>query len=85
MMNLAERLKEAQVDSYMLSGMFLEISKRSGVRYLFRKGLPTIALRDRADGGIRFLAALCMHPLAYYENTFAGAMAPSDDVLPPRS
>jgi hypothetical protein len=81
MMNLAERLTEAQVDSYLLNGAFLETSKRSGVRYVFRKGLPTIALRDKANGGIRFLAALCLHALAYFENTFCGSMAPSDDVL----
>lgn len=76
-MNLAERLNETQVDSYLLNGSFIETSKRSGVKYVFRKGLPTIALSRE----IKFLAALCLHPLAYYENTFAGSMAPSDEVL----
>jgi hypothetical protein len=80
MVNLAERLTEAQVKCYILNDCFLETSKRSKVRYLFRKGRPTLALRDRGSG-MRFLAALCMHPLAYYEETFAGSMAPSDDVL----
>jgi hypothetical protein len=79
-MNLAERLTESQIDCYLLNGAFLETSKRSGVRYIFRKGLPTIALRDNGNR-MRFLAALCMHPIAYFENTFCGAMAPSDDVL----
>jgi hypothetical protein len=80
MMNLTERLTEAQVKCYVLSNCFLETSKRSKVRYIFRKGLPTIALRDHGTK-MRFLAALCMHPLAYYEDTFAGSMAPSDEVL----
>ena len=77
LMNLADRLTRAQADSYILSNAFIETSKRSGVRYVFRKGLPTIALSNNA----KFLAALCLHPLAYFEDTHAGSMAPSDDVL----
>jgi hypothetical protein len=82
MMNLAERLIESQINSYLLSGCFLETSPRSHVHYLFRKGLPTLALGESQDKkNIRFLAGLCLHPLAYYEDTFCGSMAPSDDVL----
>ena len=82
LMNLADRLTEAQADSYVINGCFLETSPRSHVHYLFRKGLPTLALGESRDGkNIRFLAGLCLHPLAYYEDTFCGSMAPSDDVL----
>lgn len=67
---------------YMLTGMFLEKSKRSGVTYLFRRLKPTIAIapaRDRV--GMKILAALCMHPIAYYRGSWAGAMCPTDDLI----
>jgi hypothetical protein len=80
MMNLADRLSEVQADSYVLNGSFVETSKRSKVKYIFRKGYPTIAMVQKGEL-MQFLAALCMHPLAYYENTHCGAMTPSDDVL----
>lgn len=67
---------------YLLTGMFLETSKRSGVTYLFRKLRPTIALRPSKSGGdMRILAALCAHPIGYYEGTWAGSMTPTDDVI----
>ncbi|HET8777939.1 MAG TPA: hypothetical protein VFN76_09800 [Candidatus Limnocylindria bacterium] len=78
---LAAHLSEHQATQYGLTGMFLETSKRSGVTYLFRRSRPTIATRAGRDGRIHFLAALCLHPIGYYANTYAGAMAPSDDVL----
>lgn len=82
MVNLADRLTEPQADSYVLNECFLETSPRSHVHYLFRKGKPTIAMgKSKETGNIKFLAALCLHPLAYYEDTFCGSMAPSDDVL----
>jgi hypothetical protein len=67
--------------TYTLTGTFLETSRRSGVTYLFRKLRPTVALRACAGGGTRILAALCLHPIGYYEGTWAGAMVPTDDVL----
>lgn len=69
---------------YMLTGMFLERSKRSGVTYLFRRLKPTIAIdaRNEAEGkSARILCALCMHPIAYYAESWAGAMCPTDDVI----
>jgi hypothetical protein len=66
---------------YMLSGMFIETSKRSGVSYLFRKLRPTIAMRPNKSGMMRVLTTLCLHPLGYYENTWAGVMTPTDDVI----
>lgn len=68
-------------ESYVLTGSFLETSRRSGVMYLFRKLRPTIALRGTAAGDTRILAALCLHPIGYYEETWAGVMVPSDDVI----
>ena len=50
--------------------------------YLFRRLRPTLALRfNAADGRIRLLAALCLHPVGYYERSWAGAMTPTDDVI----
>jgi hypothetical protein len=68
--------------SYELTGGFLERSPRSGVVYLFRKLRPTVALRHvAAEDRIRVLAALCLHPVGYYEGSWAGAMTPTDDVI----
>lgn len=67
---------------YLLTGTFLETSKRSRVTYLFRRLRPTVAVvphRKRDD--MRILCALCMHPIAYYAGSWAGAMCPTDDVV----
>lgn len=67
---------------YLLSGMFLETSKRSGIAYLFRKLRPTVAITPHhPNGELRILCALCLHPIAYYEDSWAGAMCPTDDVI----
>lgn len=68
-------------DAYQLTGTFIETSKRSGVCYLFRRLAPTIALKAGLDGNMRFLAALCLHPIAYYDGLPMGAMVPTDDVI----
>lgn len=69
---------------YLLTGMFLETSKRSGLTYLFRKLRPTVVIdaRNKSPGvNSRILCTLCMHPIAYYEGSWAGAMCPTDDVI----
>lgn len=67
---------------YFLSGMFMETSKRSGVTYVFRRLRPTVALRPSKDGtDMKILCCLCMHPIGYYAETWAGAMCPTDDVM----
>jgi hypothetical protein len=65
---------------YLLTGMFLERSKRSGITYLFRRLKPTVAIHTVKDDS-RILCALCMHPIAYYSGSWAGAMVPTDDVV----
>lgn len=65
---------------YMLTGMFLETSKRSGLTYLFRRLKPTAVLTLKEERA-RILCALCLHPIAYYEDSWAGAMCPTDDVI----
>ncbi len=77
---LAENVRHHQFKQYMLTGMFLETSQRSGVRYLFRRLRPTVAI-SAGDGDLRILACLCLHPIGYYARTWAGAMCPTDDVL----
>lgn len=82
---LIQKVNNNQWESYVLSGAFPETSKRSGVTYIFRKGLPTIAMRERKleDGNNKreFLAALCLHPLAYFKDTFCGSYPPTDEVI----
>lgn len=77
---LTTLLRHHQFKSYMLTGMFMEASQRSGVHYLFRKLRPTVALTLKGKTP-KVLAALCMHPIAYYEGTWAGAMTPTDEVI----
>lgn len=65
---------------YLMTGMFLERSERSGVMYLFRKLRPTIAFKEQ-NGCMMILACLCGHPIAHYAGSWAGAMCPTDDVI----
>ena len=85
MISLFKRINQNQREAYVLSGCFPETSKRSGVTYVLRKGRPTLAIRctKLPEGGEqrRFLAALCSHPLGYFEGTWAGVCPPSDEVL----
>jgi hypothetical protein len=85
---LASHLRHRQFKQYLLTGMFMEASPRSGVHYLFRKLRPTIAASLRGGhpwspsyGEFKMLAALCLHPIAYYSGSWAGAMCPTDDVI----
>jgi hypothetical protein len=75
---LKKRINPWQFEIYFLSGEFAEVSSRSGCVYVLRKNRPTLAFGGESH---RFLAALCFHPLGYYNNTFAGVMAPTDEVL----
>lgn len=77
---LATLVRHHTFKMYMLTGMFLESSERSGVMYLFRRLRPTVALREE-HGRMRVLCALCLHPIAYYQGSWAGAMCPTDDVI----
>ena len=70
-----------QFKQYLLTGMFLESSARSGVVYLFRRLKPTVALTMNKGKNIEVLCALCLHPIAYYRDSWAGAMCPTDDVI----
>lgn len=75
-LKLAELVGEWKFRCYSLTGTFLESSKRSGVAYLFRRLRPTIAIKDQ-----KALCALCLHPIGYYAQTWAGCMTPTDDVI----
>lgn len=76
---LGSLLSHRQFKQYMLMGMFGETSTRSGVFYVFRRLRPTVAISLRAKA--RVLCTLCMHPIGFYEATWSGAMAPTDDVI----
>lgn len=85
---LGTLLKKGPFESYLTTGSFMERSTRSQAVYLFRRLRPTIVYQPGDDPGVpaaeRNLiptVALCLHPLGYYEDTFAGAMVPTDDVI----
>lgn len=84
---LGRLLRHHQFKQYLMTGMFIESSVRSGVTYVFRKLKPTIALAahpgrpEFLTQPTRILAALCMHPIGYYAQSWAGAMTPTDDVI----
>jgi len=82
---LAGLLTAHQARTYMLTGSFLETSKRSRVTYLFRKLRPTVAMTPRntnpLNDSMRCLAVLCLHPVGFYQDTWAGCMTPTDDVI----
>lgn len=77
---LATLLPHHRFKQYLLTGMFLETSHRSNVTYMFRKLKPTVAI-SMAGKYLKPLCALCMHPIAHYAGSWAGAMCPTDDVV----
>ena len=77
---LATLIPSESFQLYQLTGQFAELSKRSQVTYLFRRGRPTIAIRQDETGGFP-LCALCLHPIGYYADTWAGVMCPTDEVI----
>lgn len=85
MEKLAGLLTDHQMCQYFLTGSFLETSRRSRVSYMFRRLRPTVAMTPRGQDPerdkMRCLAVLCLHPIGYYEGTWAGAMTPTDDVI----
>lgn len=79
---LAELLPHHAFKKYLLCGMFLESSKKSGLSYMFRKLRPTIVLSSHnKKEEVRILCCLCMHPIGFYEGSWAGVMCPTDDVI----
>lgn len=75
-------IKPHLASAYEMTGMFLETSPRSGVTYVFRRLATTVALKpDARRDDYHFLAALCLHPLGYYEGLPMGVMVPTDDVI----
>lgn len=77
---LATLISDQSFQLYQLTGHFAELSKRSQVTYMFRRGRPTIAIRQDETGGYP-LCALCLHPIGYYADTWAGVMCPTDEVI----
>lgn len=77
---LGTLVKHHTFKQYLLTGMFLETSPRSGLTYCFRKLRPTVVVDLRGEE-TTILCALCMHPIGYYEGSWAGAMCPTDDVI----
>lgn len=77
---LAELVTHRQFKHYMLTGSFLERSARSDVMYMFRRLKPTVAIRTTTKQ-CSVLCTLCLHPIAHYAGTWAGAMCPTDDVI----
>lgn len=84
---LGTLLRHRAFKQYMLTGTFLETSKRSGVTYMFRRLKPTVAItprgrfKRRGEPMVEILCTLCLHPIAYYAQSWAGAMCPTDDVI----
>jgi hypothetical protein len=76
---LKKHLKREQFREYMLSGCFLEDSKRTKLRYLFRKSRPTIVFSPNRNWDV--LCCLCQHGTGYYARTWAGVLTPTDDVI----
>lgn len=86
---LATLVRHRQLKQYMLTGMFMEQSRRSGLHYVFRRLRPTVVLHNVRPGsflagrrsGMCILSTLCLHPIGYYAGSWGGAMTPTDDVV----
>lgn len=80
LVRLRQLLKEWSWSSYVMTGSFLETSSRSNVMYMFRRCRPTLAFAHDGEK-VKILAALCLHPIGYYHDSFAGVLVPTDDVI----
>lgn len=80
---LGTLIRHHHLKTYLLTGAFAERSKRTGLTYVFRKLRPTVVLETRGDPSaeVNIKCCLCMHPIGYYEGSWAGAMCPTDDVI----
>lgn len=65
-------------ETYITTGTFLETSRRSGLTYIFRRCRPTLVYNSERQ---RMLCALCLHPIGYYQDSHAGSLVPTDDVI----
>lgn len=79
-LKLLDHLDDTQARDYVVSNMFVERGPRSDLLYLFRRGLPILTFRT-GEEIVEPRAALCLHPLAYYDGSHAGVLPPSDEVL----
>ena len=77
---LKTHISEYDFASYILTGCFMEISKKSQYTSMFRKGKPTIAFRENGEI-MRNSVALCHHVMGGFSETWAGVMVPTDDVI----
>ncbi len=82
--NLLSHLNRRQRKELILTGCFVEVGKNR-TNYRIRFNRPTIAFREtKGKEGLRyeeFVGSYCLHSLGYYYGTFAGVMAPSDEML----
>lgn len=79
-MKLGTLIKPHAMHKYAMTGSFLESSKKSKVMYMFRRLRPTLAI-STSTGSAHILAALCLHPIGYYNDTWAGVLCPTDEVI----
>lgn len=79
---LGTMLSHHHFKCYLLTGSFIERSAKTNLVYVFRRLRPTVVLyTGHADNEVRIRCALCMHPIGYYEKTWAGVMCPTDEVI----
>lgn len=78
---LGTLVRHRQFKQYLLTGSFMEKSERSGVHYLFRRLRPTLAIGTHSTGKMTILCALCLHSIGFYNNSWAGAMCPTDEII----
>lgn len=75
-----------EYERYLITGA-LSFEGASGVHYLIRKARPTLAYRhvdydfDTNSKVVVALAALCTHPLGYFDGTWMGTMPLTDEVI----
>jgi hypothetical protein len=89
---LAALIPQHLFASYVMTGTFIETSRRSGITYQFRRNRPTIAMKHKLPDqfgprrtpdpeSVSILCGLCLHPIGYYDGTWAGSMVPTDEVI----
>lgn len=70
-----------QFRQYILTGMFWEISKKSKLCYMFRRGRPVLVVKHSLLDSPKALCSLCYHPVGHFSASWAGCLCPTDDVI----
>jgi hypothetical protein len=80
MRKLQTHVDEYQYAQYVITGTFLEVSERTNLKYLLRKGFPILVFTSEPQR-FKFVIGLCVHMGKGKPGYWRGELCPTDDVI----